>query len=221
MAKRKDFLNQFLASHSVPEDALEHFGANDFTNEFLSLPSYRVVPAYGRILKESGEDYFFSRTINTPSTIPHMVTLQLKDVRTLKESDRRMLKPYQGHKEVVKPPENPDTIVLIHLARPGVDGHPSVIHGGVTCAIFDETIGSCVMLHHEAASGARDTLFTATLSVNFRARTQTPNDVVVKCWLEGRQGRKWKARGLMIDRNGLVLAEAEGLWMETRESGKL
>ncbi|KAL6243806.1 hypothetical protein RBB50_009240 [Rhinocladiella similis] len=219
--EQMDFMDKFIAANAVPTEALAHFAANDFTSKYLSNPLYRPIPTYSRVLKDDGEDYFFSRTVATPTTIPYLVTLQLKDFPFAEDSPKGTLKTGQGHKAVVKIPENPDCIMLLHLGRPGVDGHPATIHGGVACAILDEMMGLCVMLHHQHLEGARESLYTAGLNVTYRAPVPTPNDVIVKCWLEGREGRKWKSRGQIINKDGLVMTEAEGLWVLARNEVKL
>lgn len=221
MAELKDFMTSFIATHQVPEDALRHFESVEWTNKYLSDPLYTVIPTFSRALKPTGEDYFFSRTVNTPSTIPHWVTLQLKDFPFPPDSPRGTLKMGQSHTETVKVPEHPDCVMLLKLGKLGLDGHPSIIHGGMSCAILDETLGLCVMLHHQHLSGPRDSLFTATLNVTYRAPVPTPSDVMVRCWLVGREGRKWLARGQIVNKDGVVMTEAEGLWVLAKRQEKL
>ncbi|EXJ64878.1 hypothetical protein A1O7_01217 [Cladophialophora yegresii CBS 114405] len=219
--EQMDFLSKFIATHRVPEDACRRFASVEWTNKHLSNPLYKAVPTFSRVLKPSGEDYFFSRTVSSPSTIPHLVTLQLKDFPFKEETPKGQLKMRTSHNEVTQVPENPDCIMLLELGHPGLDGHPSVIHGGMACAILDEMMGLCVMLHHQHVSGPRDSLFTASLNVTYRAPIPTPNNVLVRCWLAGREGRKWLSRGQIVDKDGKVLTEAEGLWVMTKRQEKL
>ena len=219
--EQMDFLAKFMTTHPVPEDARRHFASVEWTNKHLSNPLYEAIPTFSRVLKESGEDYFFSRTISSPSTIPHLITLQLKDFPFKEETQKGQLKLRTSHNEVTQVPGNPDCIMLLALGRPGLDGHPSVIHGGMACAILDETMGLCVMLHHQQIVGARDSLFTVSLNVTYRAPVPTPGEVLVRCWLVGREGRKWLSRGQIIDKNGVVMTEAEGLWVLAKRQEKL
>ena len=85
----------------------------------------------------------------------------------------------------------------------------------MNCAILDEMMGLCVMLHHQKYEGPRDSLFTANLNVTYRAPVPTPSDILVRCWLKARQGRKWLSIGQITDKDGNVLCEAEGLWILT------
>lgn len=221
MAAQSDFMSQFITSHRVPEDARKHFASVEWTNKYLVDPLYKAIPTFSRVLKESGEDYFFSRTISSPSTIPHLVTLQLQDYKTPPESAKGQLKGKQDPKEITPVPEHPDCIMLLALGRPGLDGHPSVIHGGMASAILDEMMGLCVMLHHQHISGPRDSLFTVNLNVSFRRPVPTPGEVFVRTWLIGREGRKWLCHGQICDKDGQVLTEAEGTWVLAKREEKL
>lgn len=221
-SEETDFLSQFISSHSVSQDALNHFASVEWTNKYLSSPLYKAIPTYSRVLKPDGEDYFFARTIRTLSTIPHLVTLQLRDLVTPPETPRGQLQTRKSHTEVTQVPENPDCIYLLELGHQGLDGHPSVIHGGMACAILDECMGLCVMLHDlQPASGRRESHFTATLTLTYRAPVRTPGEVLVKCWLVGREGRKFLTRAQIVDKDGLVLTEAEGLWVSAKRPEKL
>jgi len=221
MGEPKDFMTSFISTHRVPEDAIQYFQSVAWTNKYLSDPLYTTIPTFSRVLKPTGEDYFFSRTVNTPATIPHWVTLSLKDFPSPPDSPRGTLKMGQGHTEAVKVPEHPECVMLLRLGENGLNGHPSTIHGGMSCAILDEMLGLCVMLHHQHISGPRDSLFTASLNVTYRAPVPTPSDIMVRCWLVGREGRKWLARGQMVNQDGVVMTEGEGLWVLTKRQEKL
>jgi len=221
MGEQSDFMSEFISANRVPEDAWKHFASIEWTNQYLTDPLYQAIPTFSRVLKGSGEDYFFSRTINSPSTIPHLVTLQLADYKTPAESAKGQLKGKQNPKDATPVPTHPDCIMLLAIGRPGLDGHPSVIHGGMASAILDEMMGLCVMLHHQHISGPRDSLFTVNLNVTFRAPVPTPAEVFVRCWLLGREGRKWISRGQICDKDGQVLTEAEGTWVLAKRDQKL
>lgn len=216
-----DFMTTFLDRHHPPTESVEHFKSVAWLEPLMSSPLYKMVPTYSRHLKSSGEDYFFSRTINTEATIPHMVSLQLRNFITAepstgKSSTQQNIE--QSHKQKTLVPENPDLLILITLGKQGLDGHPSTIHGGVTCALMDESMGFLIMLHANNLSGpgSRDSLYTANLNVSYRAPVPTPGDLLIKTWLVSRQGRKWYSKGQLTDRDGNVLAEADGLWVTVR-----
>lgn len=219
-ASSSEFMANFLSHHGPPQEAIDHFRNVPWLEKYLSGPKYDVIPTFSRHLKPSGEDYFFSRTINTLDTIPHMVTLQLKDMKTPEPTESNA-QPETSQSEskprIAVAPELPDAVTMISLGTRGVDGHPGLIHGGVTCALLDETMGLLTMLHanNVRVPGARHALFTAYLTVSYHAPLPTPGDYLVKLWVTSRQGRKWYSTGQITDQDGKVYAQGIGLWIVT------
>lgn len=216
----KDFMVHFLTDNRPPQDAVDHFRSIPWLNNYLSSPLYDLLPTFSRHLKADGEDYFFSRTVNTPSTIPHMVTLQLKNMRTPEPVSGSTQAQTTPSRTPVVAPEYPDAVVMLSLGKSGIDGHPGIIHGGMTCALLDETMGLLVMLHDNniRGPGPRDALFTANLNVSYRLPIPTSADYLVKLWLVQRQGRKWFSKGQITDKDGKVYADADGLWVVASRS---
>ena len=64
-------------------------------------------------------------------------------------------------------------------------------------------------------------MYTARLDTVYRKPVQTPGVVAVKAWMTRKEGRKWWARGQIVDKEGEVLTDSEGLWIEARQRGKL
>ncbi|KAK5076065.1 hypothetical protein LTR64_008491 [Lithohypha guttulata] len=216
-----DFMETFLIKQSPPQESIDYFKSVPWLAKHISNPAYKIVPTFSRHLKTSGEDYYFSRTINTEQTMPHMISLQLRNFVTpdLTEAQpRETVSPERSHTAKTIVPENPDCLFLISVGPRGLDGHPLTIHGGVTCAILDETMGFLIMLHDNnlRGPGPRDSLYTANLNVSYRAPVSTPGELLVKTWLVKRQGRKWYCKGQLVDMKGTVLAEADGLWVTAR-----
>lgn len=214
-------MQKFIHDHKISREGLDYFASIPWTRSYLQDPLYKAIPTFSRVLKETGEDFFFARTVATPQTIPHLISLQLKDLVLPPEAPKGSNPFAKDYREPTKVPEKPDTVFFLRLARPGLDGHPSVIHGGMACAILDEMMGLCVMLHHQHISGPRDSLFTVSLNVTYRLPVPTPSDVLVRAWLVTRQGRKWFSIGQITDKNGNVLTEAQGIWVLTKREGKI
>lgn len=212
----------FFATHTVPDSSLKHFSAIPWTSAFLQDPSYNAIPTFSRTLKETGEDAFFSVTVNTPTTIPEALCLRLRDldlpVAPTGSPYNRTTAPASPYDSPV--PAKPDVILLLALASPGLDGHPATIHGGMATAILDEVIGLCVMLHQTHVSDPRSAMYTARLDTVYKKPVPTPAVVAVRSWLTRREGRKWWARGQIVDKDGVVLTESEGLWVEARKRGQ-
>jgi hypothetical protein len=215
-------ISAFFATHTVPESSLKHFSAIPWTSAFLHDPAYTAIPTFSRTLKPTGEDAFFSATVNTPTTIPEVLCLRLRDFIT---PIAPAGSPYNRTTTAANPydspvPAKPDLILLMTLGSPGLDGHPATMHGGMATAILDEIIGLCVMLHQTHISDPRTAMYTARLDTAYRRPVPTPAEVAVRSWLTRREGRKWWARGQIVDQEGVVLTESEGLWIEARKRGQ-
>lgn len=111
----------------------------------------------------------------------------------------------------------------MHLASPGMDGHPNTMHGGMLCAILDEMMGLCVMMAVDAQAVAeneeRRSIYTVKLDTIYRRPVETPQDVVVRTWIEGREGRKVWCVGQVVNRRGEVCTQAKGLWVIVKGKG--
>ena len=116
-------------------------------------------------------------------------------------------------------PNNPlagEAIALLYFGS-GVNGHPHVLHGGITSTVFDEVMSLVAYLHHPPGTAS----YTAFLNVNFRKPLPTPGWALCRCWLEKKSaGRKCFVRGVMEDGMGGVFAEGESLFLEFEVSDK-
>lgn len=212
-----NFMTRFINTHTVSPDAVQHFKASTWLSPYLQNSLYEAVPTFSRVLKPSGADYFFSTTIRTENTIPHLISLKLKNVVALEKIESSSAKAQKGLSAPV--PENPDCVYLISLGS-GLDGHLNTMHGGMLSAILDETMGLTVMLHyteHTPNPDQRQSLYTVKLITTYRAAVPTPGDVLVKSWVTRREGRKFYSRGQICNQAGMVMTEAEGLWVEGKK----
>ncbi len=105
------------------------------------------------------------------------------------------------------------TVVVDPLVIPPVfEGYPGHVHGGVITAVLDESAGwACTV-----ASGRL--LFTVEITVRFRKPVPggTPLVLEARCLESGR--RISRGRSEIRDRDGTVLAEAEGRFVRVPES---
>ncbi|KIW88442.1 uncharacterized protein Z519_11011 [Cladophialophora bantiana CBS 173.52] len=208
------------------EEALKHFSCSRWTEQHLHDSAYEQVQTYSRLKKSTGEDYYMSRTLNTPSTIPHWMTLRRRDFNTRKSpaTSKSTNEVRSSIKWGPNGPQNPDVIFLLALGEKGIDSHPSTAHGGVQCAILDECMGLTIMFHYNSVfksrpddTGPKDPVFTAKLTISFQRAVKTPGNYVVRSWLVSNEGRKWIARAQLLDQTGSVATEAKGLWVEARK----
>jgi acyl-coenzyme A thioesterase PaaI-like protein len=93
----------------------------------------------------------------------------------------------------------------------GMNAHPGLLHGGVIATILDSTLGSAV-----AMANPRETTFTAQLNVAYKHPVSTPATVLVRSWVERREGRKTWVKGRIESGTGELHAEAEGMWLSVK-----
>ena len=105
IGEEMDFMERFIHDHKVPRDALDHFASVPWTRPYLEDPVYKTIPTFSRVLKETGEDFFFARTLATPQTIPLLVSLQLKDLKLPAEAPKGTKVFSRDHTQPTEVPE--------------------------------------------------------------------------------------------------------------------
>lgn len=122
--------------------------------------------------------------------------------------------------------------VAVATLMPGSDGHPGIVHGGVTALLFDNTLGWMNAVARLAASGdlqatldgkpvSDDTAatfgFTAFLHTNYRAPCKVGSTLVLVCSVERAEGRKLYVQGKARDSaTGQLIADSNALFVRPR-----
>ena len=88
------------------------------------------------------------------------------------------------------------------------EGPPGLVHGGVSALILDQMLG-------EAAAVGGGPGMTGRLTVHYRRPTPL-GDLSSEAWLDSTTGRKSIAKGQVLDAEGNVTVEAEGLFILPR-----
>ncbi|KAL6253043.1 hypothetical protein RBB50_000763 [Rhinocladiella similis] len=202
-----------LRSISVPQEDLDFFSSLPFAGPYLSMQSrYQPVPFITRhkITQNDTSDLFFSKTISSYDTIPRMLALMRREDLQPSTPETRTSAdiPAQG-------PQDPYFVVFAQLES-GVNGYRDTLHGGVLAALFDEALGLCVEGCRETFSSGKSWLLTASLEINYRSAVTTPGIVLIKTWLEKKEGRKWFLKAQLLDQDNLVKAEARTLYISSR-----
>ncbi|KAJ5558477.1 hypothetical protein N7535_008690 [Penicillium sp. DV-2018c] len=225
-----------------PADAIAHLRTNSWANNLISSEDYTPIPTDSRRPKPTtGEDGFIAQTLNTPTTIPHCLTLQRRNLAPVPSEVPAWLPATKEDAESAAKPTpgvNPaDVIMLFDLRSPGVSGHPSTVHGGIVASLIDEAMSLAVAAHthapstHAAEDNPRGKIFTAQLDVRYKRRVATPALLVIKARVVGRKGKKFWVRAQALqeaeDSDGghlewakrkVVKAEAMAFWIVTPES---
>lgn len=89
----------------------------------------------------------------------------------------------------------------------GLNGHPGVIHGGITSLVIDNSFG-WLFIALKTLPG-----FTANLNINFRKPVYANTQVALRITLQERTGRKVYMNAVMYDENSEVLADATTLFI--------
>jgi acyl-coenzyme A thioesterase PaaI-like protein len=96
------------------------------------------------------------------------------------------------------------TFTRFHLGGNGA------AHGGTLTLLFDEVLGRL------ANTGDRPIARTAYLHTNYRAITRIGIEHTIEADLDRVDGRKRWVRGVLRDPDGVVVSDAEGLFVELR-----
>lgn len=220
--------------------AIDHFRAHPWANNLLSSEDYTPIPTDSRCLKSStGEDGFFAYTLATPSTIPHVLTLQRREIAPPQAEPPTWLPATKQDAAAAAkptPPATPADIIMIYeLGHPGLSGHPSTVHGGIIATLLDEAMSLAVAVHTSgpgsfatADDNPRGKIFTVQLDVRYRKRVTNPALLVVRSRVIGRVGRKFwvRAQAVQEDEEGsgghlewvkrkVVKADAMAFWIVT------
>lgn len=94
-------------------------------------------------------------------------------------------------------------------ARPGnnFQGFNGVLHGGMIASLLDDALWY-------ACFDKGFSTFTAELTVRYHKVIDPETEVRVRGWCEGHAGRVIRAAGEILDDAGLVLASAQGKFLE-------
>ena len=215
----RDWL-EWCKTQSINPSDLAPFRSTPWTARWLSDPNFRTAPTPSRLPDPgTSNNSFFAKTLAQSTTIPHWVLLLRQNLYTPSDSSKgtiASLSTSTTSASSSRPTADADCLLLLDLGS-DIDGFGGVCHGGALCAIMDEMLSLVVEFHRQSVTKERGPLFTVRLTTTFRGPVPTPGLVLVKAWLEVREGRKWWLRGQVCDETETVLTEAEGIWVSAKE----
>ncbi|KAJ5817958.1 Thioesterase superfamily [Penicillium robsamsonii] len=226
-----------------PAPAIAHLRTNSWANNLISSADYTPIQTDSRRMKPTtGEDGYFAKTLNTPTTIPHCLTLQRRNLTPAPaEIPTWLPATKQDAASATKPTPDlhpADIIMIFDLSSPGISGHPSTVHGGIVATLIDEAMSLAVAAHTNAPTASttednpRGKIFTVQLDVRYKKRVATPALLVIKARVVGRVGKKFwvRAQALQEDeeegagghlvsaKRKVVKADAMAFWLVTSDS---
>jgi acyl-coenzyme A thioesterase PaaI-like protein len=98
-----------------------------------------------------------------------------------------------------------------------VCGFPQTVHGGLTAAIVDETLGGLgVCMWRAGKLGVRPPAYTARLEVDYKRKIPAGSTILVTAELDHVEGRKIWMRATVSDGMGTEYAQAKALFVAPR-----
>ncbi len=99
-----------------------------------------------------------------------------------------------------------DTVTAPFVPRAEYAGFAGTLHGGIVATALDEISAWSAMYAHHVL------VFTATLSIRYRAKAEADASFTLRGTVLDRQGRRIKIAGKMLH-DGKTIAESEGLFI--------
>ena len=187
----------------VSQSTIDHFHAIEWIRPTLNNTSYSPVSFSRTVTPEKGHT-FSARTLNTDDTIRELISL----VRRPSPSSTLLF-----------PHSEPDaaTVVRYYTFGDGLNAHPGLLHGGVVAYILDSSLGAAVGVTMQQSARPGLTFFTVQLNTTYKKPVRTPGTIMVWSWVTKIEGRKVWAKGVISGEGGVRYAEAEGLWLMSKQ----
>jgi acyl-CoA thioesterase FadM len=87
--------------------------------------------------------------------------------------------------------------------------------------MFDEAFGLCAEGYRVYISEDRTPVYTTNLEIIYRVPVGTPSMLLVKIWVNHREGRKWLLEAQLVGEEGTIRAEGKSLYISSRTSAGL
>jgi len=187
-----------------PDADRDYFHSIPWCRAYIEDPTY-ARPTKGLARKVSNSyptgHLFTCKTLNTPETIKASFTLYKK--------------PTLDGVPIL------ETVTFMELGS-GLNGHVDTAHGGAVSAILDEVSGLMLFVGQKPESvGGKAQIFTAYIHVEYKKPVRTPQVVAVKARIAEMKGRKETVVVEMRDKDDVLLARAESLFVRVKEESKL
>ncbi|KAI1272294.1 HotDog domain-containing protein [Xylaria sp. FL0933] len=174
-----------------------HFTAIPWCATHLQGPRIITDAPISRTLKPDDEDSLFADTIN---------------------SERGIFRMLMVYEEPLSPTERVNELKTFLTLGSGLNGYPGVCHGGLVVAILDEVVSHLVPINQDRKTIPRGAHMTAYLNTRFIRPVSTPATVLARARLTKVEGRKVFLQGTLEDEKGIILAQADALFVMLKSS---
>ncbi|KAK4178238.1 HotDog domain-containing protein [Triangularia setosa] len=220
--------------HSAPEnhnqfikDPLAHFRAMPFAATMLSDPALLTTQIVDRRPLPSGESNFVRKVMNSGGTVRACVTFfrMLQPPSSMVKHNARggdkgeliLMDDITKSKAILQgggladgeDPKNPFLLfnALLDLGE-DLCSYAGTMHGGLFAVLMDEVMGTAANFQSEHGA------YTVQFNTNFKRPIKLPMVVVVRGRVVKKSERKIMVRGCIEDKNGNIMAEGDGLWIQ-------
>ncbi|KAK3990067.1 HotDog domain-containing protein [Cladorrhinum sp. PSN332] len=196
------------------KDPVAHFKNMPWANTLLTDPAVLETIVVDRRPLPSGESNFVRRVMNSGTTVRACVTF----FRMLR-SPKSATQPQEitkakgllqgGGAQDGEDAKNPFLLfnALLDLGE-DLCGYSGTMHGGLFAVLMDEVMGTAA--NFQSQHGA----YTVSFTTNYKRPVGVPQVVLVRGRVVKKDGRKIFVRGCIEDKNGNLMAEGEGLWIQ-------
>ncbi|KAF2861874.1 hypothetical protein K470DRAFT_214066 [Piedraia hortae CBS 480.64] len=174
----------------------EPFLATSWTRTLLeSQPNItKYFTSASRHPKPTTEDSLYALTLNTPDTLNATISF---------------------YTPVSNDELKTDQVSTLFCIGDGLNGHPNILHGGITATLIDEAMGILQAVNEPTGTSAG---MTAYLNVKYLAPVTTPGAVLVEAKYTKRSGRRKEWISARVIQNERVCAEGEALFITPKSS---
>lgn len=163
---------------------------------------------------------------NAPADIvklrPNPLEYERIDTRMLAKEYKHWVKDHALHDTVAGPGKveayeiyqknNSNELYCLVKFGKSLNGHPGIVHGGITSLVFDNTFGWLFLALKIKPA------FTANLVINYRSPVYANTCCILKAKLLKFEGRKLYMNATLEDTNGKLLAESTTLFITMKEN---
>jgi len=224
--------------HSAPEshnqfirNPVGHFRSLPWAAALLDDPAVLDTIVVDRRPLDTGESNFVRRTMNSGTTVRACVTffrmLRSPAPRGSNSSNNSSSANNNGGQKEVEgitkskallagggaadgeDPKNPFLLfnALLDLGE-DLCSYQGTLHGGLIAVLMDEVMGTAANFQSE--NGA----YTVQFNTRFHRPIKLPQVILVRARVIKREGRKIHLRGAIEDKDGNLMAEADGVWIQ-------
>jgi acyl-coenzyme A thioesterase PaaI-like protein len=192
------------------------FQSIPWISTLLKDTSFVTLTIPSRTNKPSTEDSLFSKTLNSETTLSACLSQYRPPQSTT------TTKSTTPQSTTTRTPA--EELRLFFILGSDLNGYPGILHGGIVAALLDEATGLLLWLNGlvgdasiRDAEDAQPGPVTAYLNTKFLRPVPTPGAILVQArMIEVKEDRKWRVEGVIRDGEGVVLAQAEALYLRPR-----